>query len=498
MGIRIPRSLVLLGLLVACDGRAGEGTEVQDQGVCPIVLSDLALFQTVKVPLVEEGAVLTSRPIQVVLGKPARVQGYVRAVPGADGGATDIAVQARLLVSSVAGVHTLEATGTVTAASATGGGDTLDFELDASLVAADATVSLDIVEPSPCRSRPQAARLPREGVVPLAPQNTGSLKVVLVPVRYDADGSGRLPDTSEPQLEQARAALLALFPVSSVQISVRAAVGSGVNLAGRSSSSAWAQLLDSLRSLRTADGATDDTYYYGWVAPASTFRGYCTSSCILGVAFQVEGNLPALRVGVGVAYADDQTRMTMAHELAHQHGRLHAPCGATSGLDADYPYPTGSTETWGFDARTGKVIDPTLSDLMSYCSPQWISDYNYQALLERSLEVNGQVASAIAGDRPAARDWEVLLVGGVGSPRAGVRLPGFSPPASARRQAIEVLDDGGGRVGWLDGYELPIADVDVAMVLVPPLPAGGRSLRLEGSASPIRLDRLAAPAVLGP
>jgi hypothetical protein len=41
-----------------------------------------------------------------------------------------------------------------------------------------------------------------------------------VPFRYDADGSQRLPDTSQAQLERYRDAIYGIFPVSSVEITV--------------------------------------------------------------------------------------------------------------------------------------------------------------------------------------------------------------------------------------------------------------------------------------
>jgi hypothetical protein len=455
------------------------------------MLSDLAIFQTVKIPLIEGGVTPSSRGIDTVIGKPALLRGYLTQVGAQSDVPPAFDVQARLQLHSRGETRTIVLSKTLSAVSTEPDViNTLDFKIEGSLIQPDTTLSLEILEPSGCRSQPQRARLPRDGSVALLARDTGVLRVVLVPVRYDADGSGRLPDTSGEQLERLRSSLAALYPVSSVEISVRAAVPTNMNLSGGSSSSAWTQLLDSLRALRAADGASDDVYYYGWVAPSGTFTGYCRSTCIAGLAFQAAANTPALRVGVGVGYAGEQTSMTMAHEVAHGHGRLHAPCGATAGLDSGYPHPDGVTETSGFDARTGQLVAETRKDMMSYCTPQWISGYTYQALLERSLQVNGRVTSEVAGGE---QDWQVLIVGADGEARQGAPFPRFSPPTSAVREALEVMTQDGGRLGRYDAYRLAIPDVDVAMLLHPPLPPGHHHIRVGGRTILLPRDGLRAP-----
>jgi hypothetical protein len=455
------------------------------------MLSDLAIFQTVKIPLIESGAAPSNRGIDAVIGKPALVRGYLTQVGAQVDGPPSFDVQARLHLYSRGETRTIDLSKTISAVSTEPDViNTLDFKIEGSLIQSDTMLSLEVLEPFGCRSQPQRGRLPRDGSVALLARDTGALRVVLVPVRYDADGSGRLPDTSAEQLERLRNSLAALYPVSSVEISVRAAVPTDMDLSGGSSSSAWTQLLDSLRALRAADGASDDVYYYGWVAPSGTFSGYCRSTCIAGLAFQAAANTPALRVGVGVGYAGEQMSMTMAHEVAHGHGRLHAPCGATAGLDSGYPHPDGVTETSGFDARTGQLVAETRKDMMSYCTPQWISGYTYQALLERSLQVNGRVTSEVAGGE---QDWQVLIVGADGEARRGVPFPRFAPPAFAVREALDVLTNEGDHLGSYHAYRLPIADVDVAMVLHPPLPPGSHGIRFGGRNILLPSDGLRVP-----
>lgn len=79
-----------------------------------------------------------------------------------------------------------------------------------------------------------------------------------------------------------------------------------------------------------------------------------------------------------------------AHELAHAYGRGHANfCNATGGPPYPYPggrispSPQGASAIYGFDISTRVVYAPTSGDLMSYCDDQWLSDFTYEALMDR-------------------------------------------------------------------------------------------------------------------
>jgi PKD repeat protein len=134
---------------------------------------------------------------------------------------------------------------------------------------------------------------------------------------------------------------------------------------------AWSQLLDELRALRQVDGS--GRYYYGFVKVGYT-------SGIAGIGYI------GYPVAVGWDYSQSAPAV-MAHELGHNFGRNHAPCG--TGGDPYYPYPDGKIGAWGYDLASGALKDPNqYYDLMSYCGPQWVSDYNYEAVqsfLENNL-----------------------------------------------------------------------------------------------------------------
>jgi hypothetical protein len=75
---------------------------------------------------------------------------------------------------------------------------------------------------------------------------------------------------------------------------------------------------------------------------------------------------------------------TLAHEFGHHVCRpQHAPCGNPPNVDLGYPtygtHPAGSIGEVGFDPLLEVAYDPaTHRDLMSWCTPRWISPYNYQ------------------------------------------------------------------------------------------------------------------------
>src|SRR5262249_47124303 len=98
--------------------------------------------------------------------------------------------------------------------------------------------------------------------------------------------------------------------------------------------------------------------------------------------------------GVGAGFVGNQE--TMAHELGHQLGRVHAPCGNVGTADPNYPIyepydsppamgvnpSNASIGEYGLDTRSGNIHRPqNTKDFMSYCSPRWISLYGYQAFI---------------------------------------------------------------------------------------------------------------------
>jgi hypothetical protein len=485
-------TLLAASAFSGCGGGTAEGTlPLVDQpaplsaAACGVTLDKVALYQGVEVVLGQRGVASPARAAEVIADRPGLLRVFV--TPAAGSGSVD--VSARLTIASASGDRSYEVARAVSTASAPGDlGSTLNFAVPAADLGPDAALSLELTAPTACPEGPPA-RFPEAGTLPLHPMRTGTLKVKLVPIRYERDGSGRLPDTSPEQLERFRGLLQAIFPVAAVELEVRPAVGTDLDVATQGG---WTNLLESMRALRASDAPPADVYYYGLVEPAASAAAYCPASCIGGISYVAPSGKPGLRVGVGVGYPGIVAAESLAHELGHAHGRPHAPCGAVNKPDPSYPYAGGVDGGWGLDGRgSGKLWPPDSKDLMSYCSPRWISDYTFGALATRSAEVNGALRQAlVASDSSAGQRWRVALVDGLGQARWGLEATG-APPGEPL--VAEELDEAGAVRGTIQVWRAPLADEDQTAYWVPvqPAPAGG-AIRLPG-ATPLSFG--AAPAV---
>ncbi len=165
-----------------------------------------------------------------------------------------------------------------------------------------------------------------------------------------------------------------IWPIQSVNNVTRAPYTTSVVLSA-GDGNAWGNLLNQIRSLRTADGSR--RYYYGFVRVSY-------GSGIAGIGY----------IGQPAATGRDDSLTTFVHELGHNMGRQHAPCGGVAGPDPSYPYAGARLGSYGYDAMTNRLIAPTSAyDLMSYCNPEWVSDYNYAAV-QQYLESNPPLAVA--------------------------------------------------------------------------------------------------------
>jgi hypothetical protein len=89
---------------------------------------------------------------------------------------------------------------------------------------------------------------------------------------------------------------------------------------------------------------------------------------------------------------------TVAHEIGHDWGRRHAPCGGAGGPDPLYPYTLGLIGVYGLDVETQEVKLPSANtDIMGYCDAKfWISDYNFSAIFSyRVTHPSASVAPAV-------------------------------------------------------------------------------------------------------
>lgn len=176
-----------------------------------------------------------------------------------------------------------------------------------------------------------------------------------------------------------------IFPLQNVVSDVRAPFTSTADtLKSDDANGKWLTVLSELNALRTTDGAPATTHYYGVVRVRYT-------SGVAGF-----GYVPG-RAAMGWDYLPSGDNVA-AHEWGHNFSRQHAPCGVSG--DPNYPYPDAVIGGFGWNSATNTIVSNTATDIMSYCSNNWISDYNWTAVMNYRSS-SGYVApaqGAVKGD----------------------------------------------------------------------------------------------------
>jgi hypothetical protein len=195
-----------------------------------------------------------------------------------------------------------------------------------------------------------------------------------------------------------------------------------------------AQLLGDIQALRTMEGATD-AYYHGIIPRVPNLP-------IAGIAYRPTS--PTSRSRTALSYDRlPQASATVAHELGHNMGRRHSPCGDPDNVDTSYPYPNGGIGVTGFDILGNRLRGPQgFSDYMGYCGTNWTSDYTYRAILD--WRTGDPLAAATGGPgvmTMAAPEHGVLLWGGVNSSRVMLNpaLSMVAPPVLPESGGSQLL-----------------------------------------------------------
>jgi hypothetical protein len=175
----------------------------------------------------------------------------------------------------------------------------------------------------------------------------------------------------------------------------------------RASGTGWSSLLGALADLRSRDDVPSNVYYYAAFRPRETFGAFCGGGCVAGLGNVPSANDTYSRTSIGLGYSGDGSVETYTHEVGHSLGRGHAPCGVSG--DPSFPYRGARIGVWGYDLLHGDLMDPgDWRDMMSYCDPQWISDYNYVRLHRRIEYANSNARSNLTGGT-ARREYRVLI-----------------------------------------------------------------------------------------
>jgi hypothetical protein len=443
---RAPLVACCLAVVLASCGATdvGDNVDRKPRLVDGASVRDIAFFQAVKVPLVQNGAPVTTRDVPLLVSRGGVLRVYVDVA----GDWVGREMTAELVLENGGG----DATVLTDVRTLQKSSDDADPASVFAFTLADADMAGDTlwqvrITSADQKRVPQGqvhpARYPSDGTsTGFAPlyDDAGGLNLVIVPIRYDTDGSGRLPDLSTEALGRYEGILRTMYPLMTVNFTLHDAVPYSYP-AGMYGFD-FDALNNDLMDMRASEHPSDDAYYFGLVKPDETFNAYCGGGCVLGQSFMVNHAGDAdLRVGAGVAFDDEESAITLAHELGHQHGRLHAPCEVPD-PDPDYPYSGALIGVWGYDARNDAFKNPVqVKDYMSYCTNVWTSDYTYIAIFDRILEVNALPKNRVYGqDAPRAALALGVAADGTLTPQRTVRIREL--PRAGRREARLLRADG--------------------------------------------------------
>ena len=273
-------------------------------------------------------------------------------------------------------------------------------------------------------------RIPEMGRMAVNVRAMPELELTLVPFLWSENPDSAILDITgdlspgDPLLRDIRD----LLPVAEIDLNIHEPVVTNTNNAF--------SLLERTGTIRAAEGGSG--YFMG------TLTGSVSGA--LGVAY-VPG-------WTAFAIADSYV---MAHELGHNLSLYHAPCGGAGGPDISFPQADGSIGAWGYDFQTSRLVEPSMPDLMSYCTPTWVSEFHFTNSLRHRLV--WEAAERSTGQ--AAATLSLLISGGI-DPEQGLYLrPVFvidSPPSRPRSSGAYRLrgeTENGAELFGLD-FEMPV------------------------------------------
>ncbi len=274
------------------------------------------------------------------------------------------------------------------------------------------------------------------GIVP-------QLRVVIVPINYTHQGPTNPGFYPAQSVDYISNWIQRAFPVHNVQITMRTPHNFTGNLQGAAS---WITLLNQMFALKTGDGYSPNSpvFYYGFV-PINNGSTQWFTSGIAGIGWVSPPN-EAQRESVGLNLGqNDNTGILAGHEFGHNMGRRHAPCGNPGGLDPGYPYTGGSIGQFGYDVGVNALRNPAnYRDVMSYCSPEWVSDYTHNALYQ------DQVSKGNWPDQADTPSSQLLIRASLDQtglvemrPIYHLTTSGDTRPLSATMYQVRLLDEAG-------------------------------------------------------
>jgi hypothetical protein len=425
-----------------------------------VAIKAVALYQGLKVPLMEGGAPATS-DLPIVAGREALIRVFV----APDASYNGQPVIGRLYIG--ASKTPIEASAVLAGESTDGNlATTINFDVPGTLITIGSTYRVELRQNKGAPAPSGMTKYPASGAEPLQVSSAGqTLKVVIVQVEYQADGSNRLPDVSPEQLKLYKDWFYSYYPIPAIELTVREQPMPW-QYAVAPNGSGWENLLGALGDLRQQDGAATDVYYYGLFAPTATENEFCGGGgCVLGLANLAGAGNAFMRAAIGLGFTGTLHTETAIHEIGHTHGRQHTPCGNAAGVDPEYPHTDAMIGTWGYDLLAKKLHDPAggVRDLMSYCAPYWTSDYTYKAFFERLKVVN--MAKIHTPPELMNRMYNRVRVGMDGSVTWLSPTKSELPPVGFETKSVEIATEGGTET--ITGQWFPYDHIDGGVLVWP-------------------------------
>lgn len=313
------------------------------------------------------------------------------------------------------------------------------LDLPATLVQPGLAAELTL---DPTEQVPDANRANNLLALPADVRPLGAFRARFVPIQFAQTGQ-----TGNITQATANAFLLPtreMLPVGDIDYDIRAPFVTAEAPLTSSNSATWGSILGALNTVQVAEGT--GRYYMG-IVPVTYNSGIAGIGYVPGYTTLTWDYLPS---GGG----------TLAHELGHNLGRRHAPCGGPSGVDPNYPFADANIGHWGYRSVQGLLVPPTAKDLMSYCSDEWISAYTFNGMLSHR-----QAREPALSQAAAAPAEDVLLVSGRIEDGRVTLEPTYSlstrPLLPSGGPHSLLLQDAGGRTLYTASFAaLPVSHVE--------------------------------------
>lgn len=234
---------------------------------------------------------------------------------------------------------------------------------------------------------------PANGQLPIDVRTLPAFAITLVPVQQAPLTGGVSAANADQFLDDT----WRMFPTHQIDWEIHPTfTTSAPTLMSGDQNDAWGTVLSEIRSLRIAESGT--AYYYGVVRV-----NY--NSGVAGLGYVPTSPTSQSKAAIGWDHLPSGSEV-LAHELGHNFGRRHAPCGGPAGVDPSYPYANAAIGHFGFDIVSGVVMSSGRPDIMSYCNNPWVSDYTYEGIFAR------REAEAAFGAQSSIATTTSLLVWG--------------------------------------------------------------------------------------